>query len=86
MNLRNIDKCNKWSQSDIFVVKKIKNAFEMKTFNISWKSWESAVRDCCEICSCKNLIKDNTCFKNQLKPSCIDLIITSDQKAFKVLW
>ena len=32
---------------------------------------ESAVRDFCEIYSCKNLIKDNTCFKNPSKPSCI---------------
>ena len=37
---------------------------------------ESAVRNFCEIYSCKNLMKDNTCFKNPLKPSCIDLIIT----------
>ena len=37
---------------------------------------ESAVRDFCEICSCKNLIKDNTSFRNPLKPSLyIDLII-----------
>ena len=33
---------------------------------------ESAVKDFCEICSCKNLIKDSTYFKNPSKPSCID--------------
>ena len=44
---------------------------------------ESAVRDFCEIYSCKNLIKDNTCFKNPSKPSCIDLIITSSPKSFQ---
>ena len=38
---------------------------------------ESAVRDFCQICGCKNLIKVNTCFKNPEKPSCIDLIITN---------
>ena len=43
---------------------------------------ESAVRDFCEIYSCKNLIKDNTCFKNPSKPSCIDLIITNRPKSF----
>ena len=31
----------------------------------------------------KNLIKDNTCFKNPLKPSCIDLIITNRSKNFQ---
>ena len=44
---------------------------------------ESAVRDFCEIYSCKNLIKDNTCFKNLLKHSCIDLIITNRPKSFQ---
>ena len=44
---------------------------------------ESAVRDFCQIYSCKNLIKDNTCFKNQLKPSCIDLITTNRPKSFQ---
>ena len=44
---------------------------------------ESAVKDFCEIYSCKNLIKDNTCFKNPLKPSCIDLMITNRPKSFQ---
>ena len=44
---------------------------------------ESAVRDFCEIYSCKNLIKDNTCFGNPSKPSCIDLIITNRPKSFQ---
>ena len=44
---------------------------------------ESAVRDFCEIYNCKNLIKDNTCFKNPSKPSCIDLIITNRPKSFQ---
>ena len=33
---------------------------------------ESAVRDFCHIYGCKNLIKDNTCFKKPEKPSCIE--------------
>ena len=41
------------------------------------------LRDFCEIYSCKNLIKDNTCFKNPSKPSCIDLIITNRPKRFQ---
>ena len=44
---------------------------------------ESAVRDFCQIYGCKNLIKENTCFKNQEKPSCIDLIITNRPKCFQ---
>ena len=44
---------------------------------------ESAVSDFCEIYSYKNLIKDNTCFKNPSKPSCIDLIITDRPKSFQ---
>ena len=44
---------------------------------------ESAVRDFCEIYSCKNLIKDNTCFENPLKPYCIDLKITNKPKSFQ---
>ena len=44
---------------------------------------ESAVRYFCQIYSCKNLIKDNTCFKNPEKPSCIDPIITNRPKCFQ---
>ena len=44
---------------------------------------KSAVRDFCKIYSCKNVIKDNTCFKNPSKPSYIDLIITNRPKNFQ---
>ena len=44
---------------------------------------ESTVRDSCQIYGCKNLIKDNTCFKKPEKPSCIDLIITNRPKSFQ---
>ena len=44
---------------------------------------EWAVRDFCQIYGCKNLIKDNTCFKNPEKLSCIDLIITTRLKCFQ---
>ena len=44
---------------------------------------ESAVRDFCQVYGCRNLIKDNTCFKNTEKPSCIDLIITNRAKCFQ---
>ena len=51
--------------------------------NLNSEPTESAVKDFCEIYSCKNLIKDNICFKNPLKPSCIDLIITHRPKSFQ---
>ena len=44
---------------------------------------ESSVRDFCEIYSCKNLIRDNTCFKYPSKPFCVDLIITTRPKSFQ---
>ena len=44
---------------------------------------ESAVGVFCKIYGCKNLIKDNTCFNNPEKPSCIDLIITNRPKCFQ---
>ena len=44
---------------------------------------QSAVRDFCEIYSCKSLTKDNTRFKNPLKHSCIDLIEKNRPKSFQ---
>ena len=32
---------------------------------------------------CKNIVKDKTCFKNPLNPTCIDLIITNRLKSFQ---
>ena len=42
-----------------------------------------AVGDFCEVYSCKNLIKDNNCFKDPLKPFSIDLVITNRPKSFQ---
>ena len=44
---------------------------------------ESGVRDFCEIYSCRNVIKDNTFFKNPLKSFCIDLIIRNRPTSFR---
>ena len=44
---------------------------------------ESTVRDFCQVYGCKNLIKDNTCFKNPENPSFIDLIIKNRPKCFQ---
>ena len=35
-------------------------------------------------CNLKHLIKVKRCFKNHTKPTCIDLIATSDQNASKI--
>ena len=32
---------------------------------------------------CKNIVKDKTCFKNPINPTCIDLIITNRPKFFQ---
>ena len=44
---------------------------------------EPAVKDFCQLYSCKNIIKENTCFKNVQNPSCIDLIITNRPTSFQ---
>ena len=31
----------------------------------------------------KNIVKENTCFKNALNPSCIDLFITNSPLSFQ---
>ena len=44
---------------------------------------EAAVSDFCEIYNLKHLIKDETCFKNPTKRTCIDLIVTNRPKWFQ---
>ena len=43
---------------------------------------EAAISDFYEIYNLNHLIKDNTCFKNPTKPTCIDLIVTNRPKCF----
>ena len=42
-----------------------------------------AIIDFCQVYDYKNLIREKTCFKNPLKPSCIDLMITNMPKSFQ---
>ena len=35
-----------------------------------------------QIYGCENIVKDKTCFKNPIKPTCIALIITNRPKSF----
>ena len=51
--------------------------------NFNSEPTESTFSDFCQIYSCKNQIKDNICFKNPEKPSCIDLIKTNRPKCFQ---
>ena len=44
---------------------------------------EQPLEDFCHIVSCRNLIKETTCFKNPQNPSCIDLILTNRSKSFQ---
>ena len=44
---------------------------------------EAAVSDFCEIYNLKHLIKDEMCFKNPTKRTCIDLIVTNRPKWFQ---
>ena len=44
---------------------------------------EDKMREFCEIYNLKNLVKDPTCYKNPLNPSCIDLIITNQPNFFQ---
>ena len=44
---------------------------------------EQPLEDFCHIFSCRNLIKEKTCFKNPQNPSCIDLILTNRSKSFQ---
>ena len=39
---------------------------------------EQPVKDFCQVYNCKNIIRENTCFKNPENLSCIDLFITNN--------
>ena len=51
--------------------------------DLNSESTVSAARDFCQIYGCKNLIKENTCFRNPGKLSCFDLLITTRPKYFQ---
>ena len=41
------------------------------------------MKDFCQVYNCKNIIRENTCFKNPENPSCIDLFITNSPACFQ---
>ena len=44
---------------------------------------EQSLTDFCRFYNSKNIIKENTCFKNPANPSCIDLFITNMSEWFQ---
>ena len=44
---------------------------------------EKAMSDFLDIYNLKNLVKNPICFKNPVRPSCIDLILTNKRKSFQ---
>ena len=51
--------------------------------DLNAKQAEGTISDFCKIYNLKHLIKDKTCFKNPIKPTCIDLIVTNRSKCFQ---
>ena len=44
---------------------------------------DATMKNFCLIYCCKNIVKDKTCFKNPINPTCIDMIITNKPKSFQ---
>ena len=57
------------------------NFILMGDFNVEPN--DANMKDFCQIYGCKNIVKDKTCFKNPINPTCIDSIITNRPKSFK---
>ena len=57
------------------------NFILMGDFNV--KPNDATMKNFCQIYGCKNIVKDKTCFKNPINPTCIDLIITNRPKSFQ---
>ena len=57
------------------------NFILMGDFNVEPN--DANMKDFCQIYGCRNIVKDKTCFKNPINPTCIDLIITNRPKSFQ---
>ena len=42
---------------------------------------DATMKNFCQIYGCENIVKDKTCLKNPINPTCIDLIITNRPKS-----
>ena len=76
-HLNRVSRCvdNYSSKYDKFIV--------MRDFNV--ETSQIHIKQLCETCNLKNLIKKPTCFKNIDNPSCIGLILPNDYKFFQNL-
>ena len=41
------------------------------------------LKNFCDLCNFKNLIKEPTCFKNPVNPTCIDFMLTNSYRSFQ---
>ena len=57
------------------------NFILMGDFNVEPN--DATMKNFCQIYGCKNIVKDKTCFKNPINPTCIELIMTSRPKSFQ---
>ena len=57
------------------------NFILMVDFNL--ESNYATKKNFCQIYGCKNIVKEKTCFKFPIKPTCIDLIIPNRPKSFQ---
>ena len=57
------------------------NFILMGNFNVEPN--DANMKDFCQIYGCKNIVKDKTCFKNSINPTCIYLIITNRPKSLQ---
>ena len=60
---------------------KYENILLVGDFNSETK--ETSMNEFLDVYNLKNLIKDSTCFKNPLSPSCIDLMLTNRIRSFQ---
>ena len=67
------------TDTTLTLTSKYDNIILLGDFNT--KPTDTTLSNFCEIFNLKNLIKDNNCFKNPNKPSCIDLMITNRPKS-----
>ena len=53
----------------------------MGDFNVDMENIN--LKDFCDLYNFKNLIKEPTCFKNPVNPTCIDLMLTNSYRSFQ---
>ena len=77
--------------ASIFFEKIIKNLdqFISQYYNIillgdyNIEPQDKTLIDFCDSCNVKNLVREPSCFKNHINPSCIDLILTNRSRSFQ---